>query len=180
MAFNLDPVIKKEASRWGLTLAAVNVLFYLVAYVAYRQMFVSFWGTMALFVVGIVLVIMGVNSVRKEYGGFIEFKEAFSTAFIVYLIASLILTVVIILLFNVVDPAAAVEIQDLTIENTIAVAERFGVDEKQLDEMIEKIESTNQYGIANQVRGFFTGLIITAILSAIIAAFMKKKRPFDA
>jgi hypothetical protein len=180
MAFNLDPVVKKEGSRWGLTLAAVNVLFYLVAYVAYRELFVSFWAASVLFVIGIGLVIMAVNSVKKEYEGYIEFKEAFSTAFLVYLIASLILTVVVILLFNVVDPSAAKEIQDMTIEQTIAFAERFGAQAEQLDDMIEKIESSNQYGVSNQVRGFFMGLIVTAIISAIIAAFMKKKRPFDA
>ncbi len=180
MLSSIDPIIKREASRWGLTLAAVNIAFYLVAYLGNRGWFVSITATSILFLINVVVLIVAVVQARQAMGGFITFKDAFSVSFFTALIYSMLGTVFIILLFNVVDPAAAIEIQNLTIENTIAMAERFGGNTDQIDEMIEALENTKQFGVKQQVSGFFTGLIFSAIMSAIIAAFMKKTPPFNA
>lgn len=180
MLSSINPVIKREASRWGLTVAAINIAFYLISYLANREWYVSILATSLLFLVNIVVLIVAVNQTKQGLGGYISFKEAFSVSFFTALIYSMIGTTFVIVLFNFVDPAAAQEIQNLTIERTIAMADRFGGDTEQIDEMIEGLESTPQFGVTQQVRGFFSGLIFSAILSAIIAAFMKKNPPLDA
>lgn len=177
MLSNIDPVVKQETSRWGLTLAAINVGFYLVAYLFARDLFVNFFVTGTLFIVNIVILIVAVRAVKKAKEGFVSFKEAFSVAFLTSLIYSLISTAFVIILFNVIDPQAADEIQEKVIENTVAMAERFGGDVSDIDELIKSLEENNQFGTSTQVRGFFTGLLFSAILALIIAAFMKKDRP---
>jgi hypothetical protein len=173
----MNPIVKQEASRWGLIMASVSVIFYLIAYLFSLKLFVSIGVTTLLFAVNITLLVLAIRSAREQMEGFIEFKDAFTTAFVANVIASLIGTAVVIVIFNVLDPTAADEIQKIVIEQTIYWADRFGAPESQMEKMVEDLSSTNQFAIPNQVRGFFSGLLFSAAISAILAAFLKKNKP---
>ncbi|TVQ77181.1 MAG: DUF4199 domain-containing protein [Flavobacteriales bacterium] len=171
----MNPIVKQEASRWGLIMASVSVIFYLIAYLFSLKLFVSIGVPMI--AVNIILLVLAIRSAREQMEGFIEFKDAFTTAFVANVIASLIGTAVVIVIFNVLDPSAADEIQKIVIEQRIYLAERLKVPEPQIEKMVEDLSSINDFTIANQVRGFFIGLLFSAAISAILAAFLKKNKP---
>ncbi|MCC5916632.1 MAG: DUF4199 domain-containing protein [Cryomorphaceae bacterium] len=178
MLSDINPFVKSEASRWGLTMAAVNVGFYLIAFFINRELFANFWATTFLLLFNLAIMTVAALMAKQKMEGFIEFKEAFSVSFLAGLISSILITFVVIIMFNFVDTNAAAEVQDIILERTIAMAERFGGSTDQLDEIATQITENNSFSTGSQVKGFFRGLILYAIISLIIAAFMKKTRPF--
>ncbi|TVQ81573.1 MAG: DUF4199 domain-containing protein [Flavobacteriales bacterium] len=173
----MNPIVKQEASKWGLAMASVSIVFYLLAYMFYLEWFASLAVTSVLFVVNVVLLVMAIRSVREQMDGFIEFKDAFTTAFVANVIASLIGTVVVIFIFNILDPDAAIAVGDIVLEKSVSMAERFGASDSDLEKMVEGLSTTNQFAVRNQVRGFFSGLLFSAAISAVLAAFLKKNKP---
>jgi hypothetical protein len=173
----MNPIVKQEASKWGLAMASVSILFYLIAYMFFLEWFASLAVTSVLFVVNIVLLVLAIRSVREQMDGYIAFKDAFTTAFIANVIASLIGTVVVIFIFNFLDPNAASAVSEIVLEKSVSMAERFGVADSDLEKMVEGLSTTNQFAVPNQVRGFFSGLLFSAAISAVLAAFLKKNKP---
>ena len=176
----MNPIVKKNALNYGLMIAGINILYYLVGYIAYKELFVNWAGGLILLVTMIVINIIAVNSCKKEMGGYISFKDGFTAFFLTWLGASLIGTIFNIVLFSVVDPEFGREIQEMIIRSTIQMLENFNTPQEQVDQTLEQLKGQNQFSLPNQVRGFLTNLIVGAIIGLIVAAVMKKDRPmFD-
>ena len=166
--------VKSNASRYGLIAAALTVAYTLIAYLTDLSLMVNPWTGIVLWVVGLIIYIMSVSQTKKAFGGFISFRDAFSSFILAYIIASLLATTFNILMFNVIDTKAAENLQEMTIETTVGMMERFGAPEQSIEETIEQMESSNQFSVLNMVKGFFWGIMIYAIIGLIVAAIMKK------
>jgi len=176
----MNPIVKKNALNFGLIIAAVNIFYYLVGYLAYKELFVNWAGGLLLLVTMIVINVIAVSRSKKEMGGFISFKDGFTAFFLTWLGASLIGTVFNIVLFTVVDPDFGKEVQEMIIRSTIQMLENFNTPQEQVDQTLEQLKGQNQFSLPNQARGFLTNLIVGAIIGLIVAAVFKKDRPmFD-
>lgn len=173
----MNPAVKSTASRYGLIIAAIGIAYTLIAYLIDLKLLVNTFAGIGLWLVNLILLIVAVSMVKKAGGGFISFKEAFSTFVLTYVISALISSVFSILLFSVIDPQAAERLQELIIETTVNMMERFGAPESQIEEQLENMEGSAQFSIGSQVRGFFTGIVIYAVIGLIVAAIMKKNKP---
>jgi hypothetical protein len=173
----MDTTIKSTASRFGLIIASVGIFYTLMAYLVNLELLVNTFAGLGLWALNMVLLIVAITQVKKAFGGYISFKEAFSTFILTYIISALVSSVFGILLFSVIDPEAADRVQELIIETTVNMMERFGAPEDSITEQVEQLESTNQFSASNQVRGFFTGIVLYAIIGLIVAAVMKKNKP---
>ncbi len=173
----MDSTIKSTASRFGLIIASIGIFYTLMAYLIDLQILVNTFAGIGLWLVNMILLIVAVFQVKKAFGGYISFKEAFSTFILTYIISSLVSAVFAILLFAVIDPEAADNVQELIIETTVNMMERFGAPEESITEQVEQLEATNQFSVVNQVKGFFTGIVFYAVIGLIVAAILKKNKP---
>ena len=173
----MNDAVKSAASKYGPTIAGISIAYTLVAYLIDMKLMVNTWAGISLWVVNFALLIIAVRAAKKAMDGFISFKNAFTTFIMTFVISSLLSTVFNIVLFAVVDPAAAQELQELTIETTISFMEKLGTPESELEKQVAAMEEANQFSMGNQVKGFFMGIVFYAILGLIVAAVMKKDKP---
>ncbi len=173
----MNNIVKFTASRYGIIAASIGIAYTYIAYLVDLKSLAGGISGIGLFVLILILFIAAVNSVKKAQGGYISFKEAFTTFVVAYIINALIVTLFKILLFNVADPKAADEINKVIIQNTINLMERLRVPESQIESTIQNLENNNPFSANSQVRSFFLEIIFFAVIGLIVAAFAKKNEP---
>ena len=128
----------------------------------------------------LVIIAFGIVSTAKAkgiLGGFINFKQAFSSYFITIAIGIIISTVVSVLLFNVIDTEAAEILKEKIIESTTKMMEGFGAPQTEIDKAIGKMEDQNQFGALSQLKSIAFQLIFYAVIGLIVALSFKKIDP---
>lgn len=176
----MNPIVKKNALNFGMIIGGISILYYLIGYLAYKDLFVSMSGGFILLLSMLVINIIAVHRTKSELGGYISFKDAFTTFFITWFGAGLLGTVFNLVLFSFVDPEFGKEVQEMVIRSTIQMLENFNTPQEQVDRTLEQLKGQNQFSLGNQVQGFLTNLVIGALIGLIVAAVFKKDRPmFD-
>ncbi|AEV31867.1 hypothetical protein Oweho_0855 [Owenweeksia hongkongensis DSM 17368] len=173
----MNNAVKSAASKFGPIIAAIGISYTLIAYLVDMHLMVNMWAGISLWVINFVLLIIAVRTAKVAMGGFISFKNAFSTFLLTFVLSSLLSTVFAILLFGVVDTEAADQLQELTIETSVSFMEKLGTPESEIEKQVSAMEENNQFSALNQVKGFFMGIVFYAILGLIVAAVMKKDKP---
>lgn len=173
----MNEVVKSNASKYGLGAAIITVAYTLIAYLTNLSLMVNPWAGISLWVITLIIYIVAVSRTRSGLGGYISFRDAFSSFILAYIISSLVATAFNILLFTAVDPGAAEELQEMSIDATVQMMDNFGTPESQIEETIEQMEGSNQFSVIQMVKGFFWGIFIYAVIGLIVAAIMKKNPP---
>lgn len=169
----MNKIIKKNGITFGILSGVVSVLITTLIYVIDINLFVSWWiGSLGI-ILSIVIACVLLSKTKKELKGVFSFKDAFTTYFIMTLIGILISTVFSIILFNFIDPSLKETIKELTIKSVVSVMEKFGGKTKDINEAISKIQKTDQFSIASQLKGIFTSLVVSSIFGLILAAIFK-------
>ncbi len=169
--------VKSQAIRFGSIAGGLALAYTLMAYLVDLTLMTNPWVGILFWVVTLILLIIAVSRAKAAMGGFISFKEAFSTFIVAYVIYALITTAFSMLLFNVVDTAAAAELQEMIIESSVGMMESFGAGEEQIEQSVEAMESQNSFGVMGLLQSFFWGIVGYAVIGLIVAAFMKKNKP---
>lgn len=170
-------VIKKNGINFGIILAIYFVLRTALIYSIDLKLFVNGWFGFLDFVVTIIITIIAVYQAKKAMGGFIAFKEAFTTYFIATVIGLVTYSLFNILLFNVIDPAAKETVQEHVLEKTVEAMQQFGADSDSIRETAKGMRETDSFSIPQQLLGLGISIIIYSIIGLIIAAIMKKNKP---
>lgn len=157
----------------GLFLSTITVLFYAVN----LEMLTKWWLGIILFLVILIFGIVSTAKSKSLLGGFISFKQAFSSYFITIAIGFIISTAVSVLLFNVIDPEAAEILKENVIEASRQMMENFGAPQSEIDKAIAEMADQNQFAIGNQLKSVAFQLIFYAVIGLIVALSMKKKDP---
>jgi len=171
----MEKSIKSSAINYGLYLGGVLSLFTALAYAINLELLVNFWLT--LLILPILIIAFGIISTAKTksiLNGFSSFKQAFSSYFITVAIGVMISTVVSVIIFNFIDPDAALELKELIVEKTINFMEGMNAPNEAIAEGIEKIESQDTFGLGTQLKSLAQSLIFFAVIGLIVAAVMKK------
>lgn len=170
-------ILRKSAVNYGVVLGIILALITTLMYVVNTELFTQWWiGIITL----IIVVITGIVSTAKSkslLGGFMSFKEAFSSYFITVAVGLLISTVVGILLFTVIDPELADYLNDRTIEITREFMEGFGAPEEEINKALAEMEGKNNFSLANQLKSYVFGLVFQAVIGLLVALIFKKKDP---
>jgi len=127
------------------------------------------------FLVYIVAMVLAVRDHRAIQNEIISFAEAFKESLKVYLIAALIATFTMALLFNFIDP----DLQEMAIRLTVEKIEnaRGLLGEEQVEAAIDGIEGQgNPYSVQKLLLGYGISAIFGVIISAIIGMIMKKSQ----
>ena len=152
----MNPIVKQNGMKFGGIIAIISIVYYLLAYVMDESLFVTPYQWL-LRIGYLVLLIIGVTQARKAMGGYISFRDAFSTYMIGALINILATFVIISLLYYVVDPELP----------------------ERIDQFIEKSEeqAAERRGFTSQLMVVAFFIVGNAFLALIIAAFFKKDPP---
>ncbi|TJY36146.1 DUF4199 domain-containing protein [Pontimicrobium aquaticum] len=173
----MENSIKSSALNYGLYLGGALALITVAIYAIDLSLMVNMW--LGIFLI-LIIVGFGVVSTAKSKGileGFLSFKQAFTSYFITVVVGITISTVISALLFNFIDPEAAIQMKEMTVQATINMLEGFGAPPESIAEAVEKIENQNQFGIGALIQNLIWSFVIQAILGLIVAAIMKRSNP---
>lgn len=167
----------KAGLNSGLILGILSVVITFIVYFINPATLVSGWyGFVMLVVFFGALIYFGIQY-RKSRGGYMDFGPAFSFSFIALLVAGLISQLGSALLYNVIDPALPGILVEESMDNAIAMMERFGAADSlssdQIDEMRDNASSN--FTILGQSKTFGISLFIYAFISLILGAIIKKR-----
>ncbi|MGB3585484.1 MAG: DUF4199 domain-containing protein [Tunicatimonas sp.] len=166
--------------RYGLILGALNVVFtagvFLIDYKLIQNPLIGF----LIFGITIAILFIAGFELRKKNGGYLSFKNALKSSFIIYAIAAVLVVMYNLLQYNVLTPEIAEELQKETLNQQVMVWESFGMSDEQIDESAAAMEDRNLFGLTWQLVGLAGNLFFGLIISLIVAAIVKKKEPeFD-
>ena len=157
----------------GLGLTVITTLIYSLSI----DTLLKWWFGIIMFFIVISYLIYSVAKARKINGGYINFKQAFTSYFITILTTLVITLAVGILIFNVIDPEAAEYLSEETKEISRRMMERFGASESDIEAQLATMDGENQYSIGKQFQGFLWQVVIYSVFGLLIAAIMKRSDP---
>jgi hypothetical protein len=163
--------------RYGLYLGLISVAFsaviVLIDYTLLQETAVS----LIPIVLTIAILIIAGRDLKEQQGGYLSFKEAFVSSFIIYAIAGAIIVIYQILLYNVFAPEIAESLQKESLNQQVAVWEMMGMSDEEIDEAAAAVQDKNLFGPTWQLIGYAGNLLFGLVIAAIIAAIVKKKKP---
>ncbi len=168
---------KKSATNYGLILGGVLSGLTAILYAVNLEMLANFWLIPVYFLLTLAFGIVSTAKSKSILGGFISFKEAFTSYFITLAIGLLISTLVSIIIFSIVDPGAAEYLKDQALEATRGMMERWGTPQEVIDEAMAQAEAEDSYGLFKQLQNYVISLAIYSIFGLLIALIMKRKDP---
>ncbi|MHA7057607.1 DUF4199 domain-containing protein [Aquimarina sp. M1] len=173
----MEKSVKSNAISLGVILGIILALVSVIAYTVYQGMYTNWMAGIGLAIMIIIFGIVSAIKSRKILGGYIGFKEAFTSYLITVAIGTVINSVIGILIYVVIDPDAATGINEQIIESTVSFMEKFGTPESEIEKAVDKMEGNNQFSLVSQVKGWFWGILVYIIIGLLACLAIKKKEP---
>lgn len=174
----MEKSIKSLASNYGLYLGLILATITVIGYSISLDLFTKWWFGIIFMLLIIIVGIIASMKARNLLGDFISFKNAFTAYFITILIGIIISSLVSIVIFNIVDPDAAIALQDKIIETQVELLQRFGTPQETINQAINELKANgNMYSISNILKSIAFQLIGYSILGLIVALVVKKSDP---
>jgi len=168
---------KQSSINYGLILGAILGVTTALIYVVDMELLTKWWLGIILFFISFAVGIVSVAKTKDILGGYMSFKEAFTSYFITMAIGLLINVIVGILIFVVIDPEAAVFLQERIIELTKSLLESIGTPETDINTAIAEMEGKDSYSLSNQIQGYVFQLAFYSVFGLLVALIMKKNDP---
>jgi hypothetical protein len=169
--------LRKNAARYGLFLGLFTIVTTTVVYALDISLFTASWYGMLTMAIIIGFGAFAAVQSKKNHGGFLTFKETFTSFFVAVLIGLLISTLFSVLLFNVIDPEAKQIITDNVIKMTSGMMEKFGAKPADINEVIKEMQKTDSFGVLGQLKGFLFNIVIYSVIGLITALIIRRERP---
>lgn len=173
----MEQQLKSSAVNYGIYLGIGLSLITVLIYIFSLDTLVNLWYYLILTLVVIIVGIVSTAKSKSINGGFLSFKEAFSSYFIPVAIGMLISVAINILIFSVIDTEAAAYVQEKSIESAVAMMEKWGAPSAEIDKVLEEADNNNSLSAVNQLKQSAKSLLFFAVVGLIVAAIMKKKNP---
>lgn len=173
----MNEIIKKNGINFGILTGVISVLITSSIYIVDLSLMTKWWLGLTILAVYIVIGCVLLAKTKKDLGGFMSFKEGFTTYFISALIGIAISVIFNILLFNVIDPEAAVTLKEMTLKSTADMMKNFGAPTSEIKKAIEKMEDYDQFSTLEQLKGSIWSIVGASIFGLILAAIFKKDKP---
>lgn len=161
---------------YGLISGLASILFSLLLYLGGVKWFVSPIAYSGILIPIVIAVLAGLKQ-KKTEGGYLEFADALKTVFTCFVIGTIISTLFSYILLNFIDVPFR---QALAQETTVKMQEmmqKFGAPQDAIDKATEESLKGNNFSFGRQMLGTAFYCIFWFIVSLIIAAIIKKKKP---
>jgi hypothetical protein len=173
--------IKFIALNIGLILGLILVIISVTMYNYNLKLFLftkSGWLSPFIFFLTITLGVIASLEVKKVLGGFISFKNAFTSYFITITIGTLISVFGVIILFTLIDPKAAQFLNEKIIETNRQIMENSGISENKINEAVANMKGINNFSAEARLKSFAIRLLpVLSIIGLIVAFFVKNPNP---
>jgi len=173
----MEKSIKSSAINYGLYLGIALSLITITIWFVNLNLMANIWLGIGILLAAIAFGVVSTAKSKSIMNGFLTFKEAFSSYFITIAVGVIISQVVSFILFNFIDPDAAKQIQQITIDSTVNMMEGFGAPAETIAEAVEKIENTDQFSVVSVLKSSAWSLVFQAVIGLIVALIMKKSNP---
>lgn len=167
---------KNFGITYGLIYGVVAILMTVVLYLFGVKAFTSPVAYIG-FVIPIVIATLAAKAEKKANGGFLEFGAALKTTFTCLVIGTLLSTAFSYVLFNFIDIPFREALAQETSEATARMMEKFGASQDDIDKAMADAQTTNNFSFSKQALGFAFSCIFWFLVSLIISAIVKRKKP---
>ncbi|MEM9052246.1 MAG: DUF4199 domain-containing protein [Bacteroidota bacterium] len=169
----------KHAAQNGLIMSLVSIVLTMLVYMIDIAIMVEWTFSLFTFLLFAVLTVIFGRAYRNQIGGYLTYGTSFQYAFLVVTVSSLVGLIFNIILFNVIDPDLPQTLARLVMETQEKMLLSFGVSDDIIDETLSNLEQDlpEQYTPIGQLKSSWAILIGAALLAAITAIFIKKKKP---
>jgi prepilin signal peptidase PulO-like enzyme (type II secretory pathway) len=177
---NKMPDFWKSVLNGGVILGIVMIILQLLMWM-FNFIPVGFGtGLLALLfniALAVVILFIFTRSYRdKEMGGFISYGQAFKLAFMIYLVATLIMIIYNVIFTKFIDPGYMERVMQVTSEAMENAMRKRGLPEDQISIMLDRIAERSKPTIVKTIlTSLISGVISGAITSAFSSAFAKKE-----
>jgi len=176
----MESTTKSSAINNGLYLGAILALITVLIYAVNLDLFTEWWLGIILFIIVVAYGVVSAIKSRTILGGFISFKQAFTSYFITIAIGTLISTVVGIAIFTFIDPEAATYLNEQILLVTKQTMERFGMPQEAMQAALDEAAKKDNFSLGMQGQGFVFRLAFYAVIGLIVALIVKKTNDKEA
>ena len=163
--------------KYGIFLGVITVVFsaslFLIDYKLLQNSFYAFIP----FIITVVILFVAGFELRKKNDGYLTFKNALLSTFIIYAIAAIITMIYTILQYNVFAPEVAEELQKESLNQQVALWESLGMSDEEIDKAAADAQTRNIFSPVWQLVALAGNLVFGFVISLIVAAIVKKKEP---
>ncbi len=170
----------KLALRYGLISGAIMTLYGFITYIFSDWLFSGFWiqsvfGILTAALIVLLTVWFGITYRRNRPDGNISFGEAFVAVFVIFAVCMLMNFATTYLINNVIDTQYQTQLMEKIKKNVTEFMERMGAPDEEIDKRMEEFEEgPKDTDFVSLLVGYFKTLGFGAILSLIIALFVKR------
>ena len=171
----MHPIIKNTGIKFGLILAGIQILFYIVAYAINLELLVNPFIGLAMMLIALTVFVLAIFQARKSLNDVIDFKGAFTTFFLTAVIGFGLTSLFNVLLFNVIDPELIGLVKEMSLDAAVQNMKKFGASAADINAMVEQMSANNPYSFSQQMKGFVFTLAISSIVGVILALILKRQ-----
>ena len=176
----MEQTTKSAAINYGVYLGAITSLITIIIYGVDIDLFTAPWLGIVLFIIVVAFGAVSALNSRKLLGGFISFKQAFSSYFITIAVGTLMSSIVIIVIFTYIDPEAAIYLNEQVLILTKETMERIGLPQEAIIAAIEEASKKDNFSLGAQTQAFVFRLVFYAVIGLIVGLIVKKTESKDA
>lgn len=166
-----------HAIKFGIFAGVGTVVFLFLFYWIEKTLMLSpsiIWSTIFLYLIG---MYMAAVEVRRENGGYIDFRTALKASFIVWVVANAIYHTYNYVLFNFIDKDM-LNVQKAYMSDQMKDMDVL-ISEDYLEVMNQNIEVLS-YDLTQVIFAYFSSLIAGFLMAAVIARMARRKPLFEA
>ena len=171
---NMDTTLKKNSIDLGVKLGTLLFVITTIIYIVDIKLFTNFSVILAYMIPALGFSIYSVFSARKLQNDIISFKEAFTAYFLCIAIGYLIVTFGNIVIFKIIDPAAADLIHEEIMVSSIVMMENFGATSEMISEAMNEMQNNHSFSYMAIFQNYANALLRNAIFGLLVAVVMKK------
>ena len=176
----MEQTTKSAAINYGVYLGAITSLITIIIYGVDIDLFTAPWLGIVLFIIVVAFGAVSALNSRKLLGGFISFKQAFSSYFITIAVGTLMSSIVGIVIFTYIDPEAAIYLNEQVLILTKETMERIGLPQEAIIAAIEEASKKDNFSLGAQTQAFVFRLVFYAVIGLIVGLIVKKTESKDA
>ncbi len=171
----MNEIVKKNGITYGGYAAILFIGLLILMYVVDLSLFTKWYMGVIQFIGIIILGVLVVKKSKSDLNNFISFKDAFTSFFLMIVIALVAYTFVTFLLFNVIDPSAKEVVMEHLMQYSKEMMEKFNAPSSAIKEALKEMKKNDSFSLSNQALGLVMSILFYSIIGLIIAAIFKSK-----
>lgn len=173
----MTDTIKKTGFRWGLWAGLSLILLSTYIHFYHLELLTDVWVGVLTLLMTVVFGIVSILVVKKKLGGQIDFKEAFSAYFVTILIASLLSTVYLLLLYHfILSPETRDSIRQAMIDFNLNLMQQNLASQEDKDKAMEVYKTFDPFAPAQVLTAALKYLMRDCLIGFLVALIFRNKR----